>query len=92
MINKEIFFVPYEQSLQLKQLGFCKSSFGAYNEDGKLTIALFDTIYPDSEECLAPTYNQAIEFFKEKYNINKETLKKVDIKCLKELIEIVNDK
>jgi hypothetical protein len=68
-------FVPFTEALELKELGFYKDSFRYYNNDFKLSrLGLFykdDWMANAVSElksdflCLAPTYSQAFEFFRE---------------------------
>ena len=68
-MNKE--FIPYEQALELKELGFEKICFAWYHK-GKLT---FNELYnlPDinqnTRNTSAPLYQQAFKWFREKYGI-----------------------
>ena len=68
-MNKE--FVPYQQSLELKQLGFNEECFGLFVRDKSLLIKEM----PNQQECeyfggiLAPTFSQAFRFFREKYEL-----------------------
>ena len=61
-------FIPYEQALALKELGFDEPCFGYfYTED-----RFFDTTIKNSEldeDCSisAPLYQQAFRWFREKY-------------------------
>lgn len=80
MTQKE--FIPYEQALELKQLGFdepCLAFYGGKEEDQKI---YFNTIrnasgdylpYQTSQDRLswfgAPLFQQAFRFFREKYNL-----------------------
>jgi len=68
-ITKE--FIPYEQSVLLKELGFDEPCFGLYHND--------KTCYPTQcksheqfhgQVCSAPLRQQAFEFFRKKYNVN----------------------
>ena len=66
-------FVPYEEALALKELGFDERCFGHYWEN----LFYFQTTHshpstmPNSpESCLAPTFSQAFRFFREKYDYN----------------------
>ncbi len=57
-------FVPYQQSLELKELGFDEPCFGWYSKDGtfyegKMTI--------HQGLLSAPLYQQAFRWFREKY-------------------------
>jgi hypothetical protein len=70
-MNKE--FVPYEQALALKELGFDEPCFGLYHND--------KTFYPTQckshdqfhgQVCLAPLYQQAFRWFREKYDLVHE--------------------
>jgi hypothetical protein len=78
-------FTPYEQSLDLKELGFDEPCFGLY-ENGKLGYSFSTSqgiITPISyrtnskfvehiltkEDCTAPTFSQAFRWFREKYNL-----------------------
>ena len=76
-------FIPYEQALALKELGFDEPCFGYYDNTGKL---FFNTngqpvgkdwvwegnqIVP-TDMVLAPTFSQAFRWFREKYNLVHE--------------------
>lgn len=74
-IEKE--FIPYEQALALKELGFNEPCFAVYFGNG--SNELF-TINPSTSKELTkkmvelghipcPTFSQAFRFFREKYNI-----------------------
>lgn len=78
-MNKE--FIPYEQALELKRLGFDESCFGFYDkylldseielkiEPNKRTNAYFIKAKAN-HCCLAPLYQQAFRWFREKYNMH----------------------
>lgn len=62
--------IPYNEALELKQLGFDEECFGLFVRDKSLLIKQM----PNQEECekyfggiLAPTFSQAFRFFREKY-------------------------
>ena len=74
-------FIPYEQTLAFKELGFDEPCFGYYDNTGKL---FFNTngqpvgkdwvwegnqIVP-TDMVLAPTFSQAFRFFREEYGID----------------------
>lgn len=71
MIEKE--FVPYNESLELKELGFDEPCFGYYDNQ----IKELDTISSEVCERLckhdthtkAPTFSQIFRWFREKYNL-----------------------
>jgi hypothetical protein len=68
-MNKE--FIPDEQALELKELGFNDVCLGYHNIDPYLPKSYFNLVRPfDHEWCLpAPLYQQAFRWFREKYNI-----------------------
>jgi hypothetical protein len=66
-------FIPYEQALALKELGFDEPCLAFYN--GKFldsTQYNFDTrLTKDIGQCIsAPTFSQAFRWFREKYDID----------------------
>jgi len=75
-------FVPYEQALELKQLGFDEPCFGRYyykesypmlNPQSKQTELVFEFgqyLKQTKVTILAPTFSQAFRWFREKYNIS----------------------
>ena len=69
-MNKE--FVPYEQALELKELGFDEKCFAWYHK-GWLTFSKMYNL-PDVNEhprnVFAPLYQQAFRWFREKHNID----------------------
>ena len=71
-------FVPYEQALELKKLGFDEDCFGYYKLQGKELVfrEIKNSIiynWKDSfikfSQCSAPTYQQAFRWFREKYDL-----------------------
>ena len=66
-------FIPYEQSLALKELEFDEPCFGFRKEDG--TFEFFATIDRDNTNSVfyyyptAPTFSQAFRWFREKYDL-----------------------
>ena len=77
-MNRE--FVPYEQDLELKKLGFDEPCFGYYqqewHDDGmtELEPSLKMIISKQHQHayqiCTAPTFSQAFRWFREKYNLD----------------------
>jgi hypothetical protein len=76
-------FIPYEQALALKELGFDEPCFGAWTYKTKERIPtlygcgalLFDTdglITNQTEDiiCSAPLYQQAFRWFRENYELS----------------------
>ena len=72
-MNKE--FINYEQSLALKELGFDEPCFGRWIEPTQLSIsAPADDEYCQKQHefswvALAPLYQQAFSFFREKHKL-----------------------
>jgi len=76
-------FIPYTESLSLKELGFDEPCFAVYKSNGDLGYFQYFNInrfiedasresnYSDllSIECYAPLYQQAFRWFREKYKI-----------------------
>ena len=71
-INKE--FIPYEQALELKKLGFDEPCFAWYNDNGNYMLGIdevrFDTKktyhFNNTDSVSAPLYQQAFRWFREK--------------------------
>jgi hypothetical protein len=76
-------FVPYEESLALKELGFNESCLGWYgvnSKTSKLTLyGFWDVdveeggliIYPvEGSVCIAPLWHQAFRWFREKHGLD----------------------
>jgi hypothetical protein len=63
-------FIPYEQALALKELGFDEHCFAYYGEINGGEIMLFLKKNFDNQALyfLAPLYQQAFRWFREKYN------------------------
>ncbi len=62
-MNKE--FVPYKESLELKELGFNEPCFKNYNGNATLLDLSESIIY----KTKAATFSQAFRWFREKYNL-----------------------
>jgi hypothetical protein len=82
-------FVPYQESLELRDLRFDEPCFGAYGAWGFMSSndvnSLSDEVTQEdlnnksyTEEdgvCLAPLYQQAFRFFREKFNLEYQIIK-----------------
>lgn len=69
MLEKE--FIPYEEALALKELGFDEPCFGWFTFGHLRKGTIVENKHVQGEgELLAPTYSQAFRFFREKYNID----------------------
>lgn len=61
-------FIPYEQALALKELGFDEPCFGTWDRPDKLWIGhVLGIDYTPDDTILAPTFSQVFRFFREKY-------------------------
>ena len=80
-MNKE--FVPYEQALELKELGFDDVCLGYYHTTlsssdvdliiGKTPNRFYHLIgIPEHFDTLAPLYQQVFRWFREKYGLYSE--------------------
>ena len=62
-------FIPYEQALALKELGFNEPCFGLYAPPSKTVFLHHYGLLRAKEQVLAPLYQQAFRWFREKYKI-----------------------
>ena len=65
-------FIPYEQALHLKELGFQEECLAYYHQDQMLekdSFGIKRDHYRGKFGVLAPLYQQAFRFFREKYNL-----------------------
>jgi len=69
MIEKE--FVPYEEALALKELGFNKPCFGYWKSKNWLIQekTRTDGYTHADQECSAPLYQQVFRWFREKHKL-----------------------
>jgi hypothetical protein len=74
MIEKE--FVPYEEALALKELGFNEPCLASYFHAGK-RLDICEYINHGEYTVLAPTFSQAFRWFREKYKLHYS----VDYEC-----------
>ena len=71
-------FVPYEEALALKELGFDEPCFGWYQvgrlkkEYHPLKENSGNQSYMVEDDCNAPTFSQAFRWFRERYNLHHE--------------------
>ena len=68
-------FIPYEQALELKELGFDEPCFGIYQKNKKVNIGKVGrpAEFPKNStcwNCSAPTFSQAFRWFREKYGLH----------------------
>jgi hypothetical protein len=66
-------FIPFQQALELKELGFDEPCFGKIYADGGSEQLSYP--YKNSDQigkvtsCSAPLYQQVFKWFREKYNL-----------------------
>ena len=71
-------FVPYSLALELKELGFNEICLTYYNFDGKIersddwAFGVDMENKRDRNQCLAPLWQQAFRWFREKYMLSGE--------------------
>jgi hypothetical protein len=68
-------FLPYEQALELKELGFDEPCFGFYDDISKDFYQSYThTLSNNNIKNItkAPTFSQAFRFFREKYRLKGE--------------------
>lgn len=67
-------FLPYELAIQLKELGFNKICLGWYNANQPDILEYANAMnfedWLKGKHCTAPLWQQAFDFFLEKYEIN----------------------
>ena len=64
-------FIPYEQALELKELGFDEECLGYYSFSEKITLkSCFNRtpIILSGKKCSIPLYSQVFRWFREKHN------------------------
>ena len=81
-------FIPYEQALALKELGFDEPCLGFYNHQGQLILMTQEDensiqVYKNSyvklgKQYAVPLHQQAFRWFREKYDIIHEIVRKED--------------
>ena len=81
MLEKE--FVPYEPSLELKELGFDEPHFKSYvgisnNGDIKDCTYVLCNGKLNNDDVSAPTFSQAFRFFREKYGLRNSITDFID--------------
>jgi len=68
-MNKE--FLPYQESLELKELGFNEKCAAHYldEDDLELKWKIYRNLSFNTDNCVqAPLYQQAFRFFRDKFN------------------------
>jgi hypothetical protein len=68
-MNKD--FVPHEESLELKELGFDEPCFAVYSEHDKTRVYEESSIV-EGLKIQAPLYQQAFRWFREKHDLPSE--------------------
>jgi len=68
MTGLEKEFIPYDEALELKKLGFNEPCLASYFHAGK-RLNIREYINHSEYTILAPTFSQVFRFFREKYNL-----------------------
>jgi len=67
-------FIPYEQALALKELGFDENCLARFDGGGFRLLPVYDPLknneIKESWFCVTPLYQQAFRWFREKYNLS----------------------
>jgi hypothetical protein len=63
---KEKEFVPYEEALALKELGFDEPCFGVFSFE-KFNFGVFSSLSSTENTILVPTFSQAFRWLRKKY-------------------------
>ena len=76
-------FIPYEQAVELKELGFDEPCFGYYNNLGRQQFILsLRNLKEDNNDSInyfsAPLYQQAFRWFREKYGLWQIVMQNTD--------------
>lgn len=64
-------FIPYEQALELKELGFNENCFRSYLYQYEEWI-ISDLTHDGHCPLMAPLYQQAFRWFRKKYNLSSQ--------------------
>ena len=83
-------FAPYQESLEMKELGFDEPCFAFYERNKELIIQECEVtdFHTSSLQCLAPTFSQAFRWFREKYCLQHEIIRAGSKHWLLTIIEI----
>jgi hypothetical protein len=86
-------FIPYEQALALKELGFDELSLGYYKFEKKLTLLITDSVMYNNSELQndgvsAPLYQQAFRWFREKHTVFSHIGKCMGVRTESYFVEI----
>jgi hypothetical protein len=64
-------FIPYEQALELKELGFDEPCFAFYSKIyGLMTTSPTNKVNEFAGEVILPLYQQAFRWFRDKYGLS----------------------
>lgn len=73
-------FVPYEESYQLKTLGFAEPCFAYYGEinGGEIELFLKRNFDTEAKYLLAPTFSQTFRWFRDNYELRNSITDFID--------------
>jgi len=69
-MKREENFVSYDLALKLKEIGFNEECFAVYYDGIYHEHSIQNEYLKENNECSAPLYQQAFDFFRNKYNID----------------------
>ena len=85
-------FIPYDEALALKELGFDEPCLGLYHPDGKFNIKEQNGLNCDSDKnsyldslgnsagfCTAPLYQQVFRWLRETHNIDVDVVRDSEV-------------
>ncbi|WGK93830.1 MULTISPECIES: hypothetical protein [Flavobacterium] len=86
-------FIPYEQALALKELGFNEYCLGNYRLPTNRLITEWE-IRNTPESCLgisAPTFSQAFRWFRDKHSLFTQDFIDLDNKFTKNIVKVLKN-
>jgi hypothetical protein len=84
-------FIPYEQALALKELGFDEPCFGRYGNDSKMLYKDYSKELHSNWHTMAPLWQQAFSWFRDKYNLNSFVIDSMSYNWYFNINEILKD-
>ena len=83
-------FIPYEQALALKELGFDEKCLAFYDKESKLIITgISKSRY--APKLYTPTFSQAFRWFREKYRLFTQDFIDLDNKYTKNIVKVLKN-
>jgi hypothetical protein len=86
-------FIPYEQALALKELGFDEYCFGLYGKSEGTLFKVISEKFDDVDDLhfiKAPLWQQAFRWFKEKYDLHSHIRESLSFDKILEFVSQIN--